>query len=284
MFIQGRGTFLEFYGVLVIPLLERGFNVWMFDLTGQGGSSRILEANKHDFLSVQHLQHVENFDLYIQDMHDFLSDIVSPNSQVPLILGGYSTGGHLALRYVQSFPDSIFESIFAISPLLYLKTPVPNSFLSYFLWTASWMMDFEKYFPGTGHEDPIYNMSFSENPYTSDENSFQEIVHLCQKHPSLMMGGASISWVNAASNSLIQLWKKDALDNIQIPLLIATGGADGVVDVTYNENFSQQLKKSKHVYYPEGRHELFRENEKIKANWWKDFDMFFIKNSDKYSE
>lgn len=52
-FVQGRGTFLEFYEVLIVPLLERGFDVWMYDLTGQGGSSRILKEEKHDPLSVQ---------------------------------------------------------------------------------------------------------------------------------------------------------------------------------------------------------------------------------------
>lgn len=210
-------------------------------------------------------------------MDDFLSDVVIPVSKTALILGGYSTGSHLALRYLQTSPSSIFESAFVISPLLYLKTPLPNTLFFYLLWTASWLIDFKRYIPGTGHEDPIFTMDFLENPYTSKESCFQEIVRLCQKHPSFMMGGASIGWVYAASESLTKFWKKEAIENIQIPLLIATGGSDGVVDVSYNQTFASKLKLSKHLYYPEGRHELFRENETIMPHWWEEFDLFFRK-------
>ena len=274
VFIQGRCTFIEFYEVMVLPLLERGFDVWTYDLTGQGGSSRILSEEKHDSLSIQYLQHMDDFGTYVEDIHSFLLDIVFPNTQGKLVLGGYSTGGHLALRYAQSHPETSLESIFVISPLIKMKTPIPPCFLHSLFSGASWIMHLERYVPGAGHEEPIYHMAFEGNPYSGDKEGFNDIVALCTQYPALMMGGASMGWVKAALKSVNDLWKRQAIESIQVPVLIATGGEDGVVDITNNGRFAKKLKHAKHVYYPEGRHELFRETDGIKAALWKDFDQF----------
>lgn len=272
VFVQGRGTFLEFYEELITPLLERGFDVWSYDLTGQGGSSRLLHQDNHSDLDARHLQHIDSFDIYLNDLDALLNNIVLPQCQGRLILGGYSTGGHIALRYLQNYSESPFESAFVISPLLYLKTPLPNFALSYLLWGASWILDMERYIPGSGYEDPIFHMDPSQNPYTADSVAFSDMVLLCCQYPSLMMGGASVGWLNAALNSVHELWRD--IDNIRIPVLIATGGDDTVVDVSFNEDFADSLKKGTHVYYPEGRHELFREVKIIRSHFWSAFDDF----------
>lgn len=274
-FLQGRGTFLEFYEPFVAPLLERGFDVWTFDLTGQGGSSRILREDKHhDDQKVKYLQHIECFDIYLLDIHSFLSEIVLPETQGKIMLAGYSTGGHLALRYLQKYVDHPFEAVFVISPLLAIKTSLPHSVFSYLFWGASWVVNFEQYVPGANHEDPIYHMSFLNNPYTGDELSYLEMTRLCRQYPLLMMGGASLGWVDAALRSIKELWNQKAMDRISIPVLIATGGEDGVVDVSYNEGFANRLKNSTHIYYPLGRHELFRETKEIREKLWEEFDQF----------
>lgn len=280
-FIQGRGTFLEFYETVVMPLLERGFDVWMYDLSGQGASSRLLDFDKHDELTALHMQHIDSFDLYVEDAHAFVEDVLLMQAEGKLYLGGYSTGGHVVIRYLQLIPRAPFEAAFIISPLLSLKTIVPNTMMSYFLWVTSFLIDLEFYMFGATHEDPVYTMSFEGNPYTGDESGFRELQKLCHQNKSKMMGGVSFGWVKAASDSLNNLWLDEALNAIQIPVLIGTGGADGVVDVSYNEYFANRLKRSKHVYYPEGRHELFRETPGIKAAWWNDFDDFFSRSNEK---
>src|SRR5262249_17115968 len=125
VFVQGRGTFLEFYEILIVPLLERGLDVWMYDLSGQGGSSRLVNSERHDPETVQCMQHVDTFDQYIDDLNSFVEDIVVPNSSDKLLLGGYSTGGHVALRYLQTKGTSHpFQAAFMISPLLSLNAPL----------------------------------------------------------------------------------------------------------------------------------------------------------------
>lgn len=205
VFIQGRATFLEFYEVVIVPLLERGLDVWMYDLSGQGGSSRLLNSERHDQETLQHMQHVDTFDQYIDDLNTFVEDIVVPNASAKLLLGSYSTGGHIALRYLQTKSTSHpFQSAFMISPLLALNAPLSNV-LSYVLWSASLFIDLESYLSGKGHVDPIIKMPFEGNPYTSDENGFAQLKELCILNRPLMMGGVSYGWVKAAADSLYSL-------------------------------------------------------------------------------
>ncbi len=224
----------------------------MYDLSGQGGSTRLLTSDQHDQQTAQCMQHIDSFDLYVEDAHAFIYDVLLPGAEGKLYLGGYSTGGHIALRYLQSSSTVPFEAASVISPLLSLKSLIPNTLLSYFLWSISFLADLEFYMPGAGHEDPIFSMPFEGNPYSGDEIGFKEIQSLSHLHRSKMMGGVSLGWVKAASDSLGYLWTDQALNAIQIPVLIATGGADGVVDVSYNEGFANRLKNSRHVFFPEG--------------------------------
>lgn len=275
LFLQGRGTFLEFYEALVVPLLDRGFDVWMYDLSGQGGSSRLMEPEYYDDDTVQFMQHVDSFQIYIDDATDFIQDIVVPNSRGKLILGGYSTGAHVALRYLQSYPNHPFTSSFFISPLLALKAPVGNKAMSYLIWCASLLISLDDYRPNAGKDDPIFNAPFEDNVYTSDRNSYEEMKELCIQYRHLVMGGVSVGWVKAAVDSVDKLWNNNAIKAIKIPTLIATGGDDQMIEVKYNGEFSKRLALSEVVYYPSGRHELFRETPEIRAQWWTDFDRFF---------
>ena len=277
VFIQGRGTFLEFYEVLIDPLLERGYDVWTYDLTGQGGSSRLPLEKDLSPLTKQRMQHIDSFGSYLLDMHEFIQKVVLPKvGDDRLLLGGYSKGGHLALRYLQSYPENSFKGAFAISPLLSLKLPIYHTAVSGSLYLIGALFsDLNKYVPGAGDVDPIFAMTFTTNPYTSDPERFQEMVRLCEQYPDWMMGGVSVTWLRAAIESVFALWKPDSLQAIQIPVLISTGLKDGVVDVSYNAQFVEELSHGKHLVYPTGRHELFRETPAIRDNWWREFDLFF---------
>lgn len=278
VFIQGRGTFLEFYEVLVDPLLERGYDVWTYDLTGQGGSSRLpLSSQETSSLTKQRMQHVANFDSYLVDMHEFIQTVVLPQvGDHTLLLGGYSKGGHVALRYLQTHPQHPFKGVFAISPLLSLKLPLSHTLVLQSLNTMGLFTDLDSYVKGACDVDPIFAMTFETNPYTSDPQRFQEMVDLCVKYPDWMMGGVSMSWLRAAIDSVFALWEPAAIQAIQIPVLLSTGESDGVVDVSYNAQFVKELPKAKHLLYPKGRHELFREAADMRADWWHEFDLFFL--------
>jgi len=276
VFVQGRGTFLEYYEIIIIPLLEQSFDVWMYDLSGQGGSSRLVSSEYHDQETFQYMQHIDSFEHYVDDLNAFVEDIVIPNAPGKLLLGGYSTGGHVALRYLQiKSATQPFQVGFMISPLLALKTPLSNV-LPYLLWSASWFTILESYVPGLGHKDPILTMPYEGNPYSTDEAGFFELKQLCISNRHLLMGGVSYGWVKAAADSLSFLWSEKAIESIKIPILIATAGNDEIVDVSYNVKFVNELPQGHHIYIQEGRHELFREKAEIKKLLQTQLDQFLL--------
>lgn len=228
-----------------------------------------MSPEKHDEETVHRLQHVDSFDLYINDAQAFLNDIVLPQTEGELILGGYSTGGHVALRLLQSRHP--FTKAFLFSPLLALKTPLCNAAMSNLFWAASSLIALDQYWPGTGPVDPIYTTPFEQNGYTTDEEAYREMQNYCIQYRHLMMGGPSIGWIKSAFDSLRLLWSGPKAD---LPLFIATGGSDTIVDVTYNEDFAKQLPQGVHAYYPGGLHEIFRESPSIRHQLWRDFDKF----------
>lgn len=276
VFLQGRGTFLEYYEVLIDPLLERGFDVWMYDLSGQGGSDRLLTTSRHDAETVKYMQHVDSFDLYVEEAIAFIQEIVLPNTDGELILGGYSTGGHVALRVLQTYSDHPFKKAFLFSPLLAMNIPLSNTLLSHLFWAASALIDLEQYRPGAGPIDPIYTTLFEQNGYTSDSDRYREMQELCLQNPTLMMGGASAGWIKSAIDSLCHLWAEENIRKIDIPTFIATGGDDTIVDISYNQQFAQILPLGKHHFYPTARHEIFRETAAINEALWLDFDVFIV--------
>lgn len=274
LLLQGRGSFLEYYEPLIVPLLNRGFDVWMYDLSGQGGSSRLLSPGYHDEETARYMQHIDNFDFYVDDAADFVKDVFLPQASGKLILGGYSTGGHVALRYLQIHPQAPFQSVFVISPLLALKSSIPIPAWSLFFNTASLFTTLERYMIGASNEDHAFEVPFETNLCSSDEACFNEIRELCAKHQPFMMGGVSAGWVKAALDSLDCLWDEQAMERIKVPVLIATAGGDGLIDISYNEQFANKLAQGKHALYDQSRHEIFREKHQIRTQWWSDFDAF----------
>lgn len=274
LFMQGRGTFLEFYETMITPLLERGMDVWMYDLTGQGGSSRLLTDSQHDAETAKRMQHVTDFNVYVNDLQEFVDHVLLKHTEGKLYLGGYSTGAHVALRYLQENQSTPFSGGFFISPLLALPTSIPNALLSHGLGFGSYFSNMDRYFFGKGNVDRIFTMTYEENVYTNDKQGFEELQGLVIRNRELAMGGMSFGWIYGAATSIKRLWNNQAIQTINIPIFIATGGADTVVSVSYNAAFVGLLKEGTHAYYPEGKHELFRETPEIRTRLWNDLDKF----------
>lgn len=276
VFLEGRGTFLESYRNLVARFLERGYQVWIYDLSGQGGSDRLISGDKYDERTIQCMQHIEDFSYYEEDLQEFIDYVVKPSETETYLLAGYSTGAHVGLRYLQNHENSPFSAAFFISPLLCLKTQIPNAFLKHLFRFLMLFYNSDSY-QGHTHDDRIFTMDFNGNPYTNSEEGFEEMRSLCTCHRPFVMGGVSWGWASAASCSIDKLWKKENLTAIKIPVFIATGEEDGVVRVDWNEAFTNSISLGTHVVYPGGKHELFRETPEIREALWSDFDAFMEK-------
>ena len=66
--LPGRSSFIEQYDETVRRLQHLGFDVWVVDLPGQGGSSRY-RPNLHSV-------HIEHFDEYLETLESFIKKIL----------------------------------------------------------------------------------------------------------------------------------------------------------------------------------------------------------------
>lgn len=91
-----------------------GYQVYLFDFRGHGGSSRQI-ANRS-------VTHVDDFDAYARDLADLTSRI---DRRLPLCITAFGMGGAAALLYMQKNPDRV-AAAGLIAPLLGLELPEPS--------------------------------------------------------------------------------------------------------------------------------------------------------------
>lgn len=265
LFLQGRGTFIEYYYQAIKELLDRGFEVWMFDLAGQGGSTRYhKEKPLH--------QHVDTFDTYIQHTHEFINKKIVPTLEHhPLILMGYSTGGNIVMRYLEEYPHDVAGGVL-ISPLTGLNSPLPvksQGLLKGLLKGLALVKGKQ----GGGH-DVVLDPEEKNNLYTTDPMGFEEIKVLCDQNPNLTVGGATYGWLEAALNSAAMLKNPQNLKNVIKPVLFVSAGADEIVLPAQDAPICKQIKDCTHMLLPGARHEILREAQPIRDAFWRAFDTF----------
>jgi lysophospholipase len=90
--LGGRGEFIEKYATEVVgELLGRGFEVFSMDWRGQGLSQRALAETEKG--------HIEDFAVYRDDLHRFLTVVVGASTdKSPVLLLAHSMGGLTTLR------------------------------------------------------------------------------------------------------------------------------------------------------------------------------------------
>ncbi|MCP3921194.1 MAG: alpha/beta hydrolase [Desulfobacterales bacterium] len=88
---------------------EKGYDVFLMDVRGQGYSERMLFNHYKDY--------VKDFDDYVTDFSVFIETIVKADNPPKLLLISHSLGGCITFRYMQKNPDT-FDAAVMSSPML----------------------------------------------------------------------------------------------------------------------------------------------------------------------
>lgn len=261
---------IEKYFETIRDMNARGYEVFIMDWRGQGGSERHLK-------NAPQKPYSEGFDRDIRDLHQFITDIVKPGEDKKAVLCAHSMGGHLGLRYIKEHQDT-FDCMITTAPMFEIETSVfPRPVAKRMVQFAKTGRILEKYMPGGADWEP-QKKKFSENHMTSDPARWQVQETLMEQKPELRVGDATYGWLYHAFASMEILNNENYLKEIKIPVLMATPRADVIVDMKAQERASTLIPDCTRIDIPGAQHEIWMEKDEYRTLWLAEIDKFLEKH------
>jgi lysophospholipase len=262
--LPGRGEFIEKYFEVVEELLARRFDVVVMDWRGQGLSERELDNPSKG--------HIDDFLIYERDLMSFGRQVLEAFCPKPWFALGHSMGAAILLAHAHHGGD-LFERMVLTAPMIDiygLNFPRFARALAEGLDTIGLGGAF---IPG-GKKYPITRQPFDGNILTTDRTRYARYAAIAAAAPELTIGDPTIGWVNAAFRLMRQFEEPDFARRTMTPILILAAGADRLVKTSATETFATRLKAGRHLTIPYARHDLFLENDAVRAQVWAAFDAF----------
>jgi lysophospholipase len=260
--LQGRAEFIEKYAIEVVgELVQRGFAVAALDWRGQGLSDRPLPD--HD------KGHIDGFGTYISDLRRFVDAVIAPAAPRPLIALCHSMGSHIFLRALAAHGPAPFAGAVTVAPMTGLKR---EGLLRGVLRLVPPLPVFDtRYLLGTGPYTAAQQI-FHGNVLTHDHRRFGFTRQWFDADPRLALGGPTFGWCRQAVRSMTEGLMPGALERIDLPVLVVSGGQDDLVDSATHGPVAARLPKGALASIPASRHEVLMETDAVRAAFWQAFD------------
>lgn len=258
----------QIYFETIKDFSDRGYNVYVLNWMGQGGSDSILPGRFH------RLTDVFGFDRDARNLIQYAETQVPAN--VPRVYLGHSTGGLIGLLAVARAPET-----FAAAALL---TP----FLGYFDKRARFLeatlkllplprKALEHYIPGgkdwMKRSDPA--SAAQPHDYSSDPIRMKLRDEWTSANPELRVGNLTLGGFREACRAIAALEKKGAAEKIATPVMLVSAGRERVVSTAAIFNMATRLPNAIHTHIPEAKHETCMETDEIRNIVINNTDGFF---------
>jgi lysophospholipase len=273
LLVAGRIETAHKYIELIADATSAGYQVYVLDHRGQGRSDRLHPGRM--------LGDVVHFDHYVDDLQQFIQQIVQPLCQLPMLAIAHSMGSAILTRYLQTKPDRLLHAAVFSSPMWGIQTaPLPQLLarpISQLMQQLEQQFSQESwYLPGQGD---YQEKAFAQNELTSCEPRYLWFRQLYQQHPEYQLGGASWRWLAQALQACQQL--RDGPTPI-LPCLLLQAGADTIVSYEAQQRLWQQWQQhglhaaSQSLLLPGARHELLGETDLIRLQWYQAIAEFLL--------
>lgn len=273
------------YKELSFDLFNSGYSIFLIDHRGQGLSQRLLAD--------PHKGHVNNFQDYVDDLANFIENIVTPHcsNSKPYLLA-HSMGGAIATRYLQDFPNNIQAAVLS-SPMFGFNSGKVPHFIAELVLKISvrlnqWFNKQPWYF--LGHKG-FSHTEFSDNILMHSALRYQQFTQLYNATSEIQLGGVTVQWLNESQKALAKIFNN--IDKIESPTLVLQAGQDKVIDNQAQNTFCQQLNQLQPGSCPNGKpllindayHELFFESDiyrkkalQVAIKWFEQHPLAIIPN------
>lgn len=257
LLFPGRTEYIEKYGSVVSRLIDRDFNVVVFDWRCQGLSDR--PDNRQD------RGYVVDFMDYQQDIAAALAAPEIAALKGPRILFSHSMGGCIGLRAMVDGLD-VKAAVFS-SPMWGIAAPAATVFLLKIL-------DFsglgKLLVPGQKPGFYVLDAPFEGNELTNDAEHYAMLREHLETNPALGLGGASIHWALQAKHELAQLFKARLPET---PTLVFEVVEELLVDPKAIREMTAKLPGGQ-LETVNCKHEIWMETPDTQDHVWKVIDKF----------
>lgn len=261
--LNGRTEFIEKYFEVICDLQNRGYSVATLDWRGQGMSDRPLPNRQKG--------HVENFDLYVSDLRQTMTQFVEPNCPAPYRLLCHSMGGNIGIRYLGQYAATIESAVFT-APMWGIGRHARTPRLLRLAGSAANLLRLgTSYIPG-GKDYGESDRSFEENVLTHDPARFAGFVAQLKAQPELELGAPTFEWARQGIRSMDTIHAPGFAESIETPVRVCTAGADALVSVDAQKLVADQLPNGKQVIIEGAKHELLMEIDAYRDQVFAEFD------------
>lgn len=267
---SGRSECAIKYAELIHDLYRNGYSVFIHDHRGQGESSRLSENPHHGY--------IESFSDYVDDFENILDKVLQPllekhqQSNIKKFLLSHSMGGAIAALLLLKRQSFFSKAIFS-SPMFGIAPPIP-------IWIARVLLNLNlfitklrgkkaSYFIG---ESDYQAFPFHKNRLTQSEVRYRLFKTAYADNPQVQLGGVTSWWIVQALSALEYIQQN--AQKIVLPCLVLKSGSDLIVSNDAIDQINSKLPNSSLVTVENAMHELFFEQDSMRAQCLNAIDAF----------
>lgn len=255
---------IEKYFEVIREMASKGYDVWIMDWRGQGGSERYIKGSQK--------AHHEGYEEQIETLHRFATTVVQ-KSEGPLMLLAHSMGAHIGLRCLKEH-EGVFDSAMISSPMLDIQTgTLPKPLARQMAKFAKAGNYLDKYIPGGGDWTEEKHV-FQDNTVTSDPERFKVIKEIYGDSEDLRIGDATYGWVFHTFASIDILNQEDYLKSIKTPVLMQVSDDDKIVVTGAQLRAASLMPNCEKVEIRGAKHEIWMERDALRDVWKEKVDAF----------
>ncbi len=237
----------EKYHELIYYMNQAGYQAAVLDHRGHGNSLREVENPE--------LVHIEDFSVYVEDLHRFIEKEVQPRTQGrPLYLYAHSMGGCIGTLYLEQHPG-IFQKAVLNAPMYGINNgSIPDFAAGLLCFGAALAGKRKNRLFTMGGFDPQEPFEGSGCDSLARHNYY---LKRRRETPAYQTGCASYGWAGEAMKAGKKAIAMKNAANIRIPVLLFQAKRDTFVRAKEQEIFLSRIPDGRKVFVDSG-HEIYR--------------------------
>ena len=260
---HGFCEFAEKYNEVVYYFLRAGYSVYLPEHRGHGNSQR--------YVSDDQMIHVDDYADYVEDFALFVKNVVVPCERERYLFA-HSMGGAIGILTLEQYPE-LFRAAVLSAPMCGIRTGIFPMWMADVIATLCCLC-------GRGTHYALGQSGFCDTPQFEGSScvSKERYHYIFEKrieNRQCRTSGGSYAWVHAGIGACRRLMKRKNLAKIDVPVLLFGAGREHMVINRKIRQFAERTRRTRLIWMPESRHEIFNADEASRRSYYKEIFAFF---------